>query len=352
MITSVNLFNFRSYDNASFEFEPNVNIIVGPNASGKTNIIESIILASSGSSYRGRDVNLVMHEKGWSRIEMLVGDDKRVIKLQVENEGLNKTIELNEQKNKRMPKAKTIPSVLFEPNHLLMFHGGPDLRREFVDGLLADLVPGFTTIKNQYKRTLLQRNSLLRKENLRKEDLFVWNLRLSDLGGLIAENRQNLINQMNQELPAVYRQLSGSDTNVSVVYSSKHRIASYATDMLKKLEDNLDIDIMRKHTTSGPHRDDIEVFLGGHNIKEVASRGEVRTVILSLKIFEQMQIEKTYDKKPIVLLDDVFSELDGARRRALTSFLKDSQVFITTTDADVVVQHFSGVCNVIALTDY
>lgn len=349
MITSINLRNFRSYDDSSFEFEPGVNIVVGPNASGKTNIIESIILAGSGTSYRGRDSNLVMHDKDWSRVEMIVSGDKRIVRLQRELDKIAKTIEIDEQKKVRMPKGKTIPSVLFEPNHLLMFHGGPDLRRDFMDGLLADLSPEFADARKQYMRALLQRNSLLRRDNLKKEDLFVWNLRLSDLGGVVAGFRVGLVDELNNALQDIYRQLSGSEAEITVTYLSKNRIDSYPTDMLKRLEDNLEIDMLRRHTTIGPHRDDFEVYINGHNIKEVASRGEIRTIILACKIFEQQQIEKTTGNKPLILLDDVFSELDGARRRALTAFLKDSQVFITTTDADVVVQHFMQECNVIAL---
>ena len=141
MITSISLNNFRSYQDSIFEFEPGVNIIVGPNASGKTNIIESILLASNGSGYRGRDINLIKHDSEWSKIEMTISNDSRVIKIQKENDRIKKTIEIDEQKKSRMPKGKIIQSVLFEPNHLLMFHGGPDMRRDFMDDLLSIIKP-------------------------------------------------------------------------------------------------------------------------------------------------------------------------------------------------------------------
>ncbi len=349
MITSISLNNFRSYQDSIFEFEPGVNIIVGPNASGKTNIIESILLASNGSGYRGRDINLIKHDSEWSKIEMTISNDSRVIKIQKENDRIKKTIEIDEQKKSRMPKGKIIQSVLFEPNHLLMFHGGPDMRRDFMDDLLSIIKPEYAYNLRQYKRALAQRNNLLRYENIKLDELFIWNLRLSDLGGLIVADRCALIQQLNQELPDIYRGLSGTKANIRVEYISKNRTENYASDMLKNLESNLEIDIARKHTTTGPHRDDMNITINGYSIKDVASRGEVRTVILACKVFEVNRLHEISGNKPIILLDDVFSELDGSRRRSLTSFLDNSQVFITTTDADVVVQYFLQKCHIIPL---
>lgn len=349
MINNINLKNFRSYEDSSFEFEPGVNIIVGPNASGKTNIIESILIATSGSSYRGRDINLVMHTKEWSRIDMSATKTERVVKFQKDGEKIDRSLEIDEQKRKRMPKDKVIKSVLFEPNHLLMFHGGPELRREFIDDLLSSISDEFLALRRDYKRALLQRNTLLRSDRIDKNSVFIWNLRLSDLGGSMASHRNTLLAEMREVIPEIYKDLSSSGAEVTIDYVSKCRVGSYANDMLKLLELNIEKDIARKHTTIGPHRDDIDVYINGHNIKESASRGEVRTIILAFKIFEQQQKEKRFSYKPIILLDDVFSELDGSRRKSLTNYLKDSQVFITTTDADVVIQHFLDDCNIIPL---
>ncbi len=351
MIQNIRLQNFRSYLDESFEFEPGVNIIVGPNASGKTSLIESIMLALVGSSYKGRDVELVRHDTEWARIDVVTnGDGQRTIKLQNQSEKVKKTIELHDQQYMRMPAGKRLPFVLFEPNHLLMFHSGPEMRREFLDVLLDQLKPEFASARRQYKRALLQRNSLLKRGKFTPDELFVWNLRLSDLGGVIARERQQIVTLLNQQLPAIYEQIAGVSTGVSAAYSSVCRVDTYASDLLKKLENNLDKEILRGHTLYGPHRDDIDILLHDYLVKETASRGETRTIVLALKIFEQSQLEQVTNIKPILLLDDVFSELDGARRRHLTDFLKNHQVFITTTDADVVVQHFAEDCNVIALT--
>ena len=133
-------------------------------------------------------------------------------------------------------------------------------------------------------------------------------------------------------------------------YQSRITKQQYSSQFLHKLEANIDRDIARGFTGDGPHRDDIKVIIDGHDIQESASRGEIRTLLLALKIVELGIVEEVYASKPILLLDDVFSELDGSRRRALTNFLQDYQTFITTTDADVVIRHFTGNCRIIPLT--
>ncbi len=350
-INSLRLQNFRSYGDDSFEFEHGVNIIVGPNASGKTNLLEAIMLSCRGKSYRGRDVELVAHGHDWARIDTF-GDkaDKRAIKLQDADKKIKKIIEIDDKQYVRMPNQKKLPFVLFEPNHLLMFHGGPEQRREFIDNLLEQTKPEFSNTRKHYKRALAQRNSLLKSGRANKDELFVWSLRLSDLGGVIVTERLQLLKTLNKQLPGIYEQLSGTKSSIRATYVSECREDSYATDLLKKLEQNIPQEVARGFTVFGPHRDDIEFSLNKHSVKESASRGEVRTIVLALKIFEQTQIENITSTKPLFLLDDVFSELDGARRRHLTEFLKSHQVFITTTDADVVVQHFSDKNKVIALT--
>lgn len=350
MIAGIRLQNFRSYKDDSFEFEPGVNIIVGPNASGKTNLLESIMFSCIGTSYRAKDIDLISHDKPWARLDTDSTDgNHRTIKLELESIKAKKTIEIDGGKNLRMPKSKSVPFVLFEPNHLQMFHGGPELRREFMDNLLSQINPEFARNKNHYKRALVQRNSLLKSGVSSKDQIFVWNIRLSDLAGAIVAERLRLVNEINDRIQSIYSNLSGIKSSVSIKYKSKCNADSYASSMLKALESSYDLDLVRGFTSSGPHRDDIDVILNDSNVKESASRGEIRTIVLAMKIIEQQILEDATGQAPLMLLDDVFSELDGHRRRALTEFLSGHQVFITTTDADVVIQHFTETCNVIAL---
>lgn len=341
MITGIRLQNFRSYKDGSFDIGPGVNIIVGPNASGKTNLLEAILVASRGSSYRAKDIELIKFDSTWSRVDVDTNKGVRTIKISIEPTPL-KTYEVNNQTHKRLSTQNTIPVVLFEPNHLLMLGGKPELRRNYLDDLLEQTTPGYSDLRRRYKRALAQRNSLLKRNQTNHEQIFLWNVRLSELAGKIVRHRADLTNIINQKSPAIYKKLSRSNTQIEVVYTNNFPIESYETNLLKKLEENLEIDKQRGFTTKGPHREDIVVHINGQPLQTSASRGEARTMVLALKIIELFLIEETLGKPPILLLDDVFSELDGARRRALTDYLDKYQTFITTTDADAVINHFNN----------
>lgn len=353
MISDIRVQNFRSYRDESFEFDPGVNIVVGPNASGKTNLLEALLVGSVGSSYRVRDSELIKHSKPWARLDIHVGDAKRSVKLEWP-EGLNslkKSFVIDNHSFSRLPLHKIEPVVLFEPNHLQLLHGSPDLRREFMDNLLEQTIPGFGVLRRQYKRALAQRNALLKTDpTASREQLFAWNIRLSELGGQIAERRQELITKLSKSLQKLYRRLSKSKAQLEIIYESSCGDGNYSSNLLHKLEKGTALDFQRGFTAYGPHRDDFLIQLNNHPASDVASRGEIRTMILALKIIELELLEQTHDKRPVLLLDDVFSELDGARRRALTDFLSGYQTFITTTDADVVVQHFMDKCHIIPLS--
>jgi DNA replication and repair protein RecF len=350
MIADINLQNFRSYKNDSFEFSDEVNIIVGPNASGKTNLIESILVLSKGKSYRAKDKELLKFGSDWLRLEALTeGDKKRVLKIRKDAQPL-KSFEIESRQYTRLSPLTTLPLVLFEPNHLLMLSGGSERRRDYIDDLLEQTMPGYGSKRRQYKRVLAQRNALLKNSgNKHHDEIFPWNIRLSQLGGQIIKLRYNLLNKINVKIDSLYKELSKTTTNIKLLYETELTIENYETSLLKALEKNIELDKMRGFTTSGPHREDIKFLFNNRPSQEVASRGETRTLILGLKISELEFIEKTSKTKPILLLDDVFSELDGKRRHAVTDYLKKYQTFITTTDADAVIEHFTANANIIAL---
>lgn len=350
MIHGIRLQNFRSYADESFEFGPGVNIIVGPNASGKTNLLEAIQVNSIGNSYRVKDHELLQSGSDWYRLDVTTDDGARTLKCQQDRGLLKKTYDIYGQPMTRMSMQKSIPVVLFEPNHLLLMIGGPELRREYLDNLLEAIVPGFATVRKNYKRALSQRNRLLKQGESSSDQLFAWNIRLSELGGQIADARVKLVGRLNQSLGDLYTSLSMSSDMVSVSYTSKVLADQYSSDMLYKLEQTTETDIVRGFTGYGPHRDDMELSINNRPMQLAASRGETRTTLLALKVIELQILEKVHGKKPILLLDDVFSELDGARRRSLTSYLEQYQTFLTTTDADIVLKHFTENCQVIPIT--
>lgn len=350
VISYVRLQQFRSYIDGSFEFDTGVNIIVGPNASGKTSLLEAIIVCLQGSSFKARDAELLYHNSQWGRIDLGAEHGERTCKLQLQSEKLQKTFEIDDHVYKRLSHQKTEPIVLFEPNHLLLLHGSPELRRTFLDDLLSQLKPDFRAIRLHYKRVLAQRNALLKQIRQPSTDqLFVWNLRLSELGGRIVTERMSLLAQFNDTMSEIYSTIAGQKTTIELVYSSSLSTEQYETKLLHKLEQNIARDHAVGFTTHGPHREDITILINGQLASQTASRGEIRTILLSLKMLEAQFIETARSRKPLLLFDDVFSELDGKRRQALVSFLKPYQSLITTTDADVVVDHFSERANIIAL---
>ena len=220
---------------------------------------------------------------------------------------------------------------------MLLLSGAPELRRNFLDDLIEQTVAGFSEHRRHYKRVLSQRNTLLKNnpKNL-QEQLFVWNIRLSELGGKIVRERTALIEQCNRQISQLYSQISGKETAISLQYSPQFPPDMYETAMLQKLEQSTQLDVLRGFTAHGPHRDDIQIEINGKLFQQSASRGETRTLVLTLKVLELQQIEQARGLKPLLLLDDVFSELDKNRRNALLEFVKGHQTIITTTDADVV----------------
>ncbi len=336
MITDIRLQHFRSYTDSSFTLDPSVNIIVGPNASGKTNLLEAVLVVARGGSYKAKDAELVGFESSWARIDAMTPTHLRVVKLKTEPT-LSKVFEIDGHVLTRLHPSRMLPTVLFEPNHLLLFSGSPDLRRTFLDDLIEQTEPGFGHVRRHYRRVLAQRNSLLKKNphDLHKQ-LFVWNVRLSELGGQIAKQRHTLVERFNTLVPDFYKQLAVRNNLVELAYSSRFQPGLYESQLLHKLEASAELDVLRGFTAYGPHRDDLAVTMDGHPLQDTASRGETRTLVLALKIIELQMIEAANETKPLLLLDDVFSELDAERRRALTAFVEPYQTFITTTDADSV----------------
>ena len=352
MLNSIQLKNFRSYADDSFEFAPSVNIIVGPNASGKSNLLEAILVSLRGSSYRVSDPDLLMFDQPWARIDAGMQDGgKRTVKLVRNGDKTTKSYIFDEKPFMRLTHIHTLPVVLFEPNNLFLLIGQPDARRAYLDDLLEQIDLNYGSIRKHYRRVLSQRNALLKRQpHDIEQQMFVWNVRLSELGGHIATGRHQLVERLNAVIGDIYTNIARATTVVTAHYDSRLPHDNYESTLLKKLESSLHTDILRGFTAVGPHRDDLVLQFNGVPAAETASRGETRTALLALKVFELSILEQSRGQKPVLLLDDVFSELDGKRRHALTDYLKDHQTFITTTDADVIIQDFAQSTNLIALS--
>lgn len=350
-LVNIRLQHFRSYSDQAFEFEPNVNIIIGPNASGKTNLLEAILLLCQGKSYKTSNIEeLVQHKKPWARLDgMLEDDHQRSLKLFVKQS--EKQFEINGERKKRIVHIDNIPVVLFEPAQLFLLTSSPEVRRGFIDDILEQTTPEFSRVRRDYQRTLKQRNGLLKSLDQKRtmREIFVWNIRLSEIAGEYVTYRLLLISKINKTITTHYNHIAGTKHTLHLNYQTQFEISQYANLLLNKLEENFTLDYARGFTTVGPHRDDIGIYIDNHELKQTASRGEVRTTLLALKLTEASLLEQETTQRPIFLLDDVFGELDGKRRHALTDFLQNHQAFITTTEADVLASNFVRNTQTIAL---
>lgn len=352
-ISSIHLKNYRSYVDASFEFGKQVNIIVGPNAIGKTNLLEALLLTCGWSaSWRSGDGAVIQHDKPWARLDINLNDDEqRTVKLVADNGKVVKEYLINDHRHTYLKLDDSLPVVFFEPNDMRLLTGPPELRRELLDSLLERTEPNYAKLLRDYRRTHAQRNRLLKQGPAAAKQLFIWDVRLSELGANMVSARAGLARQFNDQLSATYRKIAVDKSgNGQFIYSSSCPPGDqYASQLLNLLQASQATDILRGFTAHGPHRDDFRIELNGHNAALTASRGETRSLILALKIIEIEIVNRARRQKPLLMLDDVFSELDGARRRALTDALSGHQAFITTTDADLALQNLSAESTVIPI---
>lgn len=328
MIDRLVLKNFRSYTDTTFDFSKKTNIIIGNNGVGKTNIIEAIHTLSTGTSFRVSDKDIIQYDKNQTKISGLIDGKKRDISIY---QNKSKEITIQNSKYKRMNFNQTIPIVLFEPNFMQIISRGPDKRREYFDNLLSKIHQNYQPLLNKYKRIITQRNNLLKNSHFSQDEMFIWNIKTSEVGGQLADYRSNLVEEINKELSSIYTNLSDEKSKVNITYSTKNNIPNYSDSLLKSLEKDIHIDKITGFTSSGPHRDDYIFSLNNKDASISASRGENRTILLALKILETKLIEKAREISPILLLDDVFSELDIDRQTKLVDYLYQNQVIITTT---------------------
>lgn len=324
--------NFRSYKSKQIKLHPKLNLIVGPNGSGKTNLLEAIYVLAQTKSYRGRDESLLLHGEDWYT---LLGKGNKLEQKITYNlkPKKQKLITLNGTKTKPEHYVGRLPVVLFEPNSVMIAVGAPVARRGFIDGVLCSIDSQYLVNLIQYKRVLKQRNTLLRSkpENIESQ-IFAWDVRLAELGGYIFKKRLSFVEFLDAQASDLYKEMSGKSVPISTKYNSNCSGDDYATELLTYLQKHLPRDVIFGNTGDGIHRDDIEITFGAIPVESVASRGEIRTLTLAYKLLELAYIEKHSQSQPLMLLDDVFSELDTSRREFLLAKLASHQSVITTTD--------------------
>lgn len=330
--------NVRSYELFNASIDPELTLILGPNGSGKTSLLEAIYYMSAGISFRGRDRDMIAHDSTRADIVIDYEEGVRRASLQLTaDDKVKKSFVIDGKTTQRLPKKARLPVVMFEPDELRLISSSPERRRRFFDGILARLYPDYALILGRYQRTLLQRNFLLKKreemsEKAWDDQLFVWDLKFADLALEIVRQRREFVVTSNSHLSKLYSNIADSDHRVMVSYHSAVPDDNYQQKLLDRLHSQRVADSYRGYTSFGPHRDDFLLTLDGHLASETASRGEMRSIMLAYKMLEVMMQHETYGHPPLILLDDVFSELDTKREGKLMSALAGHQTIITATD--------------------
>ena len=341
IVKSLKLKNFRNYDLLSLEFDEATNIFYGDNAQGKTNILESIYLTGTTKSHRGtKDRDMIKFGEEEAHIETVVEKKGVPFKIDIHlKKNSPKGIAINKIPIKRASELFGIINIVFfSPEDLNIIKNGPAERRRFIDIELAQLDKVYLSDLSNYNRIVNQRNKLL-KDIYDKKDLLdtldIWDMQLVHYGNRVIERRKIFIDQMNQIIGEVHEKLTGGRECLQIFYEPGMREESFETALMK----NRERDIRMKSTSVGPHRDDICFMCGDLDIRKFGSQGQQRTAALSLKLSEIELVRKVTKDTPILLLDDVLSELDKHRQNYLLDSIRDVQTLITCTGLDDFVNH-------------
>ena len=332
-ITKIKLTNFRNYDEQFIELGKNINVFYGDNAQGKTNVIESIFLASIGKSFRTNKENeLIQFNKDFSSvyIEYEKSDRDGNVKIDIKNK---KNIYINGIKIKKLSDLLgNINTVIFTPDDINILKDGPQKRRRFLDIMIGQLRPNYIYLLNMYNKTLEQRNNYLKqiKDENKSEDLLdIWDEKLVEYGVQIYNYRNEFIEKLKNKINDIHNKITSEKEEIKIEYISN---CINKEIYLKWLKERRKLDIIKGYTTKGIHRDDFNVYINNQLVNVYGSQGQNRTVILSLKISELQVIYDEIGEYPILLLDDFMSELDEKRRKSFLENIKNTQVIITCTD--------------------
>lgn len=333
IVKSLELSDYRNYNSLSLEFNKGTNILYGDNAQGKTNILEAIYLCGMTKSHKGsKDKEIIQLEKDESHIRLIIEKERAVHKIDMHlKKNKPKGVAIN-----GLPIRKSselfgmVNIVLFSPEDLGLIKNGPSERRRFIDLELCQLDKVYLYNLSKYNKIVIQRNNLLKQLGFNKllmDTLSIWNIQLLEYGTKIIKQRNEFINNLNEIIFGIHKKLSGDKEELLIKYEPNIKIEEFE----KKLEKSTDRDIAMKMTTVGPHRDDICFKIGNIDIRKYGSQGQQRTSSLSLKLAEIQLVKNIIHDSPILLLDDVLSELDRNRQNHLLNSIDGIQTIITCT---------------------
>ncbi len=336
--------HYRSFDDYRLALDDGVTVLVGPNAAGKTNLIEALQLLTSGASFRHPVATELVHDGvGPCRVELRLEGDGRVLDMGLSVEDGKRSFSRNGKRCAAAGVRGVLPSVLFCPDHLDMVKRGAGVRRAALDDFGVQLSARYADLASTYGRCVTQRNALLKETWCCREMLGAWNESLARAGSALLVHRLALLDRLAEYVRSAYGQVAaGEHADVSYVSTLGELPAEYAREqlrgwaydrMLEALDQRADEEMRRGVTLVGPHRDEIEFSVAGRPARSFASQGQQRTLVLAWKVAEVSVARDILDATPLLLLDDVMSELDGERRAAFLRLIGgDIQTVITTTN--------------------
>ena len=344
----LSLTGFRSYGTLDVSFAGGPQVVVGPNAAGKTNLLESLVVVGTGRSHRAaNDAELITWDSDFARLEARVSDgtesgasEIEVVLARTTTAG-RKRVRVNGVPRRTPALRLALPIVLFAPEDMLLVVGSPSLRRQVLDGLVLQLVPAAASAMTTYARALVQRNNLLRAVRDSVADpgeLRFWTDVIADEGGRIVEWRRQTLRSLAGPLAGAHSEIAPEEDGLELIYLSNAEAVpgeEAGAALRRRLAETAEKEVWNGATLVGPHRDDIAFLLAGRDMTSFSSRGQQRTAILALKLAQLDLLRQANGREPLLLLDDVFSELDPERRAHLVRRIGElPQAFVTTTTLD------------------
>ena len=344
-IERLKLTNFRNYSNLDIKLSSNINLFIGDNAQGKTNILESIYLLSLTKSNRyGNEDNLIKFNEEIAKIEGMIYGDFPIRKQEIHLTKTKKQLFIN---NKEIRRNRDYISnfcvIAFTPDDLEIVKGSPNARRNMLNIDISQLHNNYIAYLNEYNQVIKIRNEYLKKMNLNgntdERYLEVINSKMIENAIIIYQFRFEFFNKVNELVSKIFKKITGI-SNLTIKYHNSLNIDTFDKEIIRKkyqnkIKKNLNIELMQGMTLTGPHRDDFSFDLNGIDMKSFASQGQQRMAIVALKLSEIYLFKKEYGEYPVLLLDDIFSEIDNKKRQRIIKYLQnDIQSIITTTDVN------------------
>ena len=354
-IKRLQMLNYRNYKSLNITLGKNVNVFMGDNAQGKTNILEAIYYCAFSKSHRtSKDRDLINWNSDSAYINLLVGKDRldKNIDINILKDG-KKAIKINKIKVSKIGELfGTFNVVMFSPEDLKIIKDSPGIRRKFIDMELCQLNSKYYYNLVQYNKILNERNVILKNRNIDKEILDIYDIQLADYGYHIVMDRINYINKLNFYGKDVHRDISSGKENIEFRYISTIKdLENIKSNFYEALKKNRKKDIEKGITSIGPHRDDFIILINDIDTKSFGSQGQQRSAVLTMKFSSLKIIKEITSEYPVLLLDDVLSELDFNRKRYILSTIGEIQTIITCTGIEDITNYLDNTSRLFKVKD-